>query len=50
MLLKQVLELFELLDTPQACGATIEKLMLERGAVGVKVVEGFATGFDVVDK
>ena len=37
MLLKQVLELFELLDTPQACGATIEKLMLERGADGVKV-------------
>ena len=37
MLLKQVLELFELLDTPQANGETIKKLMLERGADGVKV-------------
>ena len=42
MLLKQVLELFELLDTPAANGETVRRLMLERGAdeVTVQTVTG----------
>lgn len=42
MLLRQVLELFDLLDTPAACGETVKKLLLERGAdeVTVETVTG----------
>lgn len=42
MLLTQVLELFELLDAPQANGETLKKLLLERGAdeVTVQTVSG----------
>ena len=42
MLLTQVLELFELLDAPQANGETIKELLLERGAdeVTVQTVSG----------
>ena len=32
MLLKQVLDLFEVLDTPQASGETVKKMLLEAGA------------------
>ena len=31
MLLKQVLDLFEVLDTPQASGETVKKMLLEAG-------------------
>lgn len=37
MLLKQVLDLFEVLDTPQASGETVKKMLLEAGADEVKV-------------
>ena len=37
MLLTQVLELFELLDAPQANGETLKQLLLERGADEVTV-------------
>ena len=37
MLLRQVLELFDLLDTPNANGTTITELLKERGAAEVSV-------------
>ena len=37
MLYKQMLELFDMLDRPQACGEEVKKLMLERGADEVTV-------------
>ena len=37
MLLKQVLDLFEVLDTPQASGEIVKKMLLEAGADEVKV-------------
>ena len=42
MLLKQVMDLFELLDTPRACGETIKEVMLANGAdeVSVQTVTG----------
>lgn len=42
MLYRQMLELFDMLDRPQACGEEVKKLMLERGAdeVTVHTVEG----------
>ena len=42
MLYKQMLELFDMLDRPQACGEEVKKLMLELGAdeVTVHTVEG----------
>ena len=42
MLYRQMLELFDMLDRPQACGKEVKKLMLERGAdeVTVHTVEG----------
>ncbi len=37
MLLREMLDLFALLDTPRACGADIERLLVESGADDVRV-------------
>ena len=50
MLLTQVLELFELLDAPQANGETLKQLLLERGAdeVTVQTVSGEKGSIDCI--
>ena len=50
MLLKEVLDLFELLDTPAACGETAKQLLLENGAdeVTVTTIEGAKGSTDCI--